>query len=222
MAVFAPIPSASVMIATAENAGFLINCRKASRRLLITKCDHRIDPGGAPRRNETGSRRDRGQQRRDRKIDGRIERVDFEQNIFQRGRRDHAEQQRDPAGAKNKSDGELPCALSHDHAKDPLRVCAQRHTNAELLGPLIDRETHHTVETHGGKNECDDSEDREQRRDDAIAGENFIVKSSRRSGKISRKVRIELGNRSAQSWAKSVSTLARPRTSKDRTKLRSR
>src|SRR5206468_5536002 len=38
---------------------------------LITKRDHWIDPGGASRRNETGSGCDRGQQRRDRKIDGR-------------------------------------------------------------------------------------------------------------------------------------------------------
>src|SRR5947209_10567824 len=81
IAVLAPIPSASVIIATAENAGFLISPRKASRRSLITKRDHWIDPGGASRRNETGSGCDRGQQRRDRKIDGRVERVDLEQNI---------------------------------------------------------------------------------------------------------------------------------------------
>src|SRR5437762_13824155 len=108
IAVFAPIPSARVMIATAENAGFLISCRKASRRLLITKCDHWIDASGAARRNETGSCRHGGQQSRDRKIDRWVERVDFEQNIFQRRRRDHPKQERDPARAEHKSDGELP------------------------------------------------------------------------------------------------------------------
>src|SRR5262249_12187402 len=36
MAVFAPIPSARVMIATAENAGFLISWRTANRRLFMT------------------------------------------------------------------------------------------------------------------------------------------------------------------------------------------
>src|SRR6266481_10139017 len=82
MAVVAPIPSAIVTIATAENAGFLINCRSASRRLLITERNHRIDAGGPTRWNETGSRRNRGQQRGHRKINCWIEGVDFEENIF--------------------------------------------------------------------------------------------------------------------------------------------
>src|SRR5437870_1844061 len=99
MAVLAPIPSASVMTATAENAGFLINCRKASRRLLITQRDHWIDAGGAARGNEAGNGRNCSEQCRDREINRGIKRVNFEQNVFQRRRRDHAEKQRDPAGA---------------------------------------------------------------------------------------------------------------------------
>src|SRR5207237_9557732 len=102
MAVFAPIPSASVTIATAENAGFLINCRKASRRLLITKCDHWIDPRGAPRGNKTGSRGDSCQQRRDREINRGVERIDLEENIFQSRCCDNPEEQGDPNGANNK------------------------------------------------------------------------------------------------------------------------
>src|SRR5437879_8299103 len=78
MAVLAPIPSASVTIATAENAGFLINCRNASRRLLIPKCDHWIDPGGAARRNKTGSGGNQSKHSGDGEINGRIEGVDFE------------------------------------------------------------------------------------------------------------------------------------------------
>src|SRR5713101_823804 len=111
MAVFAPIPSASVRMATAENAGFLINCRNASRRLLITKCDHWIDPGCATSRDETGRGRDRGQQGRDCEINRRIKRVDLEEDIFQSRRRDDSEEQRDAARAKNKADGQLPGAL---------------------------------------------------------------------------------------------------------------
>src|SRR5207237_8490125 len=149
------------------------------------------------------------------------EHIELEENIFQSRGCDDSEEQRDAACAKNKADGELPSALRHDHAEDSARVGAQCHPNAELLGPLIHRKTHHAIKSDGGKDEGDDSKNREQRRDDAIAGENFIVKSSRRSGKISRKIRIELGNRSAQSWSKSVSPFARPRTSKDRAKLRS-
>src|SRR5438876_7589441 len=221
MAVFAPMPRASVIIATAENAGFLITCRKAKRRLLITKCDHRIDARGTTRRNETGSGRDRGQQRGHRKINCWIEGVDFEENIFQRRRRNDTEQQRDPPSSDNKADAELPRALRHDHSEDSRCVRAQCHADSKFLRALIDRETHHAVKPDRRQNECDDSEYRKQRRDDVITRENFIVKSTRSSGKISRKVRIQLVNLSAQSGAKSVSLLACPRTSKDRAKLRS-
>src|SRR6266436_2453459 len=118
IAVFAPMPSASVTIATAENAGFLINCRKASRRLLITKGDHRIDASRATRRDKTGRGRDCGQQSRDCKINRWIEGVDFEENIFECSSSNDSEEQRDAARAQNKTDGELPSALRHDHAED--------------------------------------------------------------------------------------------------------
>src|SRR6267143_1814627 len=111
MAVFAPMPSARVRIATAENAGFLISCRKARRRLLITKSNHRIDTGCTTRRDETGRGRDCGQQGRDCEINRRVERINFEKNIFQSRGCDDSEEQRDPARAKNKADGELPSAL---------------------------------------------------------------------------------------------------------------
>src|SRR5260370_465912 len=222
MAVFAPIPSASVTIATAENAGFLINCRNASRRLLIPKCDHWIDPGGAARRNKTGSGGNQSKHSGDGKINGRIEGVDFEQNIFQRGGCDHSQQQRNAAGAENKANAELPRSLRHHHSENSRCVRTQCHANAEFLGPLVHRKTHHAVKTDSGENEGDDSKNGKQRRDDAIARENFIVKSSRRSGKIGWKVRIEFGNRFAQRRAKNVSPLTCPRTNKDRAKLRSR
>src|SRR5436190_4211207 len=215
------MPSASVRIATAANPGFLIKWRSARRKLFITKRYHGIDAGRAARRDETGSGRDRGEQRRDREINRRVERVDFEENILQRRRRNDTEQQRDPPSSDNKADAELPRALRHDHSEDSRCVRAQCHADSKFLRALIDRETHHAVKPDRRQNECDDSEYREQRRDDATTRQNFIVKSSRCSGKISRKVRIELGNRSAQSRAKSVSPLARPRTSKDRAKLRS-
>src|SRR4029434_9849649 len=92
----------------------------------------------------------------------------------------------------------------------------------ELLSALVHRKTHHTIESNRGENERDDSENREQRRNGAITGENLIVESPRRSGKISRQVRIELSNRFTQSWAKSISPLTGARTNKDGTKLRSR
>src|SRR6266545_6753241 len=42
MAVFAPIPSASVSTATAVKPGFLSNWRKANLRSFIAQCFHRI------------------------------------------------------------------------------------------------------------------------------------------------------------------------------------
>src|SRR2546427_7802329 len=52
MAVFAPMPSASVSTATAVKPGFFSNCRMANFRSFITQCLHRIDsrraPGGQP------------------------------------------------------------------------------------------------------------------------------------------------------------------------------
>src|SRR5882672_7214351 len=80
IAVLAPMPSASVRIATAANAGFLVNWRRAKRKLFITKRDHWIDASGAPGWNETGGGGNCGQQSCDRKINGRIECVDFEEN----------------------------------------------------------------------------------------------------------------------------------------------
>src|SRR5437016_3778112 len=115
IAVFAPMPSARVRIATAANAGFLVNCRSARRKLFIAKRNHWIDTSGAARRNKTGSCGDCGQQRRDRKINGRVERVDLEQNIFERRGGDDAEKQCDAARAQDKANRELPRALCHHH-----------------------------------------------------------------------------------------------------------
>src|SRR5262249_52625124 len=75
MAVFAPIPRASVKIATTENTGFLINWRKAKRRFFtsfVTECNHWIDTGGATRGNKTGSSRNQGKHPGDCEINGRI------------------------------------------------------------------------------------------------------------------------------------------------------
>src|SRR5437016_2269567 len=118
MAVFAPMPSARVMIATAANPGFLINCRKASRRLFITECNRWIEG------------------------------VDFEENILERRSSYDSEEQSNATGAKNKADRELPRPLSHDHSKNSFRVCSKGHPNAKLLGPLVHRKAHHAVETN--------------------------------------------------------------------------
>ena len=71
----------------------------------------------------------------------------------------HAEKERGETDPKHKPDDQLPRALAHHHLENPRRIRAQRHANPELLRPLIDRETHHAVETDGRKNKSDHAED---------------------------------------------------------------
>src|ERR1700693_414734 len=196
IAVFAPMPRVSVRTETNVNAGDFRSCRSANRMSvniivppqakfsLITERDHWIDPRGPPSGNKTRNRRDQGQHAGDRKIDRRIERVDLEQNIFQRSRRDDSQQQRDTAGAEDKTNRQLPRALRHDHSEYPSCISPKRHPNAELLRSLIHREAHHAVEPDSGENERNDSKDREQRGDEPVTREDFVVESRGRSGEI--------------------------------------
>ncbi len=127
--------------------------------------------------------------------------------------------QRDAADAEHQPDRELPRALAHDHSQNAPRIRAQRHANAELLRALIDRKTHHAVEADTGKNEGDDSEDGEERRDHAIAGENLVVKLRRRSGEIGREIGVERGDGFAQRRPERIGALtgARPNEYRGRT-----
>src|SRR5437899_2519010 len=56
IAVFAPMPSASMSTATTVKPGFFNNCRTANLRSFITQCLHRIhfrgSPGGQPASQE--------------------------------------------------------------------------------------------------------------------------------------------------------------------------
>src|SRR5262245_33245041 len=70
MAVFAPIPSASVSTATAAKLGFLANWRKANFKSFISKGDHgmnlcraasRQPAGSAGYTNKTNARAGKGQ-----------------------------------------------------------------------------------------------------------------------------------------------------------------
>src|SRR5712672_2639789 len=62
MAVFAPMPRASVSTATAVKPGFFISWRKANLRSFITQRLHRIDPRRAPGGNHAGQQRDDNKQ----------------------------------------------------------------------------------------------------------------------------------------------------------------
>ena len=112
--------------------------------------------------------------------------------------------------------------MLHDHSENARRVRTERHSNTELLRPLIYRKAHYAIKTDRRQNECDDSKNAEQARDDTRAVENFNVQSGRGTGEIRRQIRIQFGDRSAQSRAESVGALPRTRTNDDRAKLRGR
>src|SRR6266576_569377 len=64
MAVFAPMPSASVSTATAVKPGFFSSWRKANLRSFITQCLHRIDTRSASRRQPGSEQRHQQEQQR--------------------------------------------------------------------------------------------------------------------------------------------------------------
>src|SRR5215217_3918280 len=103
IAVLAPIPSASVITATEENAGFLMSCRSARRRLLIPKGNHWIDTSGATSRSEARRCCDDGKDCAHSKINRGIERVHLEQDVLQGTGREHAEKQCCSTSTKNES-----------------------------------------------------------------------------------------------------------------------
>src|SRR2546425_4106411 len=81
IAVFAPMPSASVSTATAVKPGFFSNWRKANLRSFITQCLHRIDFGRAARWHEAGQERHRQQHERHHPKRQRISGANAEQQI---------------------------------------------------------------------------------------------------------------------------------------------
>src|SRR5437773_5007117 len=136
-----PIPTPKVTTAATVNPGDLRSWRSANLRSFMSfsaQCFDWINPRGATRRNQTGSGRNQCKQSGNGQINGRIERVDFEENVFEGSGRDHSEKQSNPARAENKADRELPSSLGHNHAEDSLRVRAQGHADAEFLRALTD------------------------------------------------------------------------------------
>src|SRR5438132_14002315 len=137
IAVFNPIPSASVSNASKVNPGDLSNCRRAKRRSvikldrsvmdfetasLVSQCDHWIDLRSTARWNETRRRRDESEHSCNREINEWIERVDLEENVLQSSSGENSEKQCGATGAKDKPDAQLPGALRHDHAEDAGRI----------------------------------------------------------------------------------------------------
>ena len=154
--------------------------------LFVSERDNGIDPGRAAGRNKTGEGGNDCEQAGHRKVNEWIERVYFEQDVLQRGRDQNAQKKCGASRAENQADRQLPRALFHHHSENSGGVSTQRHSNAKLLGALIDRKTHYTVETDGGENEGNDSENREEGGHDAIRSEDLAVKLAWSSTEIGR------------------------------------
>ncbi len=112
--------------------------------------------------------------------------------------------------------------MCHHHAKNSRRVRAQGHADSEFLCALVNRKTHHTVEADRRQNKCDGAEDDEERRDNAVRSENFIVEPRRRAREINWEIRVELRYGLTQRWTKGISALSWTRTNNDRAKLSGR
>src|SRR5437660_4501415 len=83
IAVFAPMPSASVSTATMVKPGFFSNWRKANFKSFITQCLHRIDLRGPARGQPAGEKRDQSQEQRDTRKRGGIQRAHAEKQTAQ-------------------------------------------------------------------------------------------------------------------------------------------
>src|SRR6266478_7481538 len=83
MAVFAPMPRASVSTATAVKPGFFSNWRKANLMSFITQRLNRIDLRGPARGQPAGEKRDQTQEQRDTRKRGGIQRAHAEKQTAQ-------------------------------------------------------------------------------------------------------------------------------------------
>src|SRR6266568_3367128 len=81
--VVAPMPSASVSTATAVKPGFFSSWRKANFRSFISQRLHRIDFGGAPRRQVAGGASHSPQKQTDQTERQRVGRSDSEKQARQ-------------------------------------------------------------------------------------------------------------------------------------------
>src|SRR5256885_5613267 len=82
MAVFAPMPSASVSTATAVKPGFFSNWRKANLRSFIAQRLNRIDSTCSPGRPPASEDRDNQERSGSQKEHGRIPRRNAEQKTL--------------------------------------------------------------------------------------------------------------------------------------------
>src|SRR5439155_12975942 len=95
IAVFAPMPSASVSTATAVKPGFLSNWRKANLRSFITQRHHRIDLRRSARRQPAGADQRRKNTQRHNNEGRRIEWTDTSELLTENPSRADRQRQAD-------------------------------------------------------------------------------------------------------------------------------
>src|SRR5437016_3619027 len=140
IAVFAPMPRASVSTATAVKPGFFIDWRKAKRRSFIAQRLHRIDlcrsSGGQP----AGQQRNREQQQHDSGEHARLGWADIEQLM--------PDQPREPERGDNPqhgSDRDKTPALRYHHGEHVTASRAHGHADADFARAPRDRASKHRV-----------------------------------------------------------------------------
>src|SRR5438128_12253186 len=88
IAVFGPMPSASVSTATAVKPGFFSSWRKANLKSFITQCLRRINLRRSASRYVTSHQCDTREQRRNNRERGRIRGVEAEEPAGEKPRED--------------------------------------------------------------------------------------------------------------------------------------
>src|SRR6266850_1013102 len=134
MAVFAPMPSASVSTATAVKPGFFSSWRRANFKSFITQGHHRIDSRGAARRNPAGKQRDAEQECRN---DCESQRVGGAHTI-QKARHQTRQCQR-AAQTKEQTCYCQPHALPQHEFQHVRRFCTQCHSHTNFVSASRDR-----------------------------------------------------------------------------------
>src|SRR5437773_578136 len=152
MAVFAPMPSASVSTATAVKPGFFSNWRKANFRSFITQRLHRIDLRRAPGRQPAGQQCHGSQEQRDEREGERVPHTDSKEQGAH-----HSGERKCPNHAHSNTDASQFHALPQDHQNNfvSLRPHCQAYADlARTTGYLL---PHYRVESHHRQDDGQDA-----------------------------------------------------------------
>src|SRR6187401_97441 len=149
IAVFAPIPSASVTIATRVNPGDLRSWRKASFKSFMSlrsESDDRVDACGAASWHAAGDQRDEYQRN-----DGcdHSPGIDCAYVVKQRHQRAAGSNRTDQSNSN--PDCNQCHALAEHEFENVCALRAESHANPEFASALGYRERHHAVQTHARK-----------------------------------------------------------------------